>query len=265
MIRQMPFDQYVAIDAVNWSRLSQMRRSPMHCRASRDATPAMVLGTAAHSLLLQPEEFEARYLVGPSGALNRNPAAAEWRACKAEAAETGREAISGDDWQALQTMRERVWSHEAARRLLEASVAAEAVVTWDEDGTACKARVDAYTPAVVLDIKTTRDASIDAMQRALATYGYHGQLAWYMRGLRANAVAVDAAAIIAIETEPPFAVAVYEIEAEALAQGRREADCWLAVWRRCVETGEWPGYSGVDVIGLPKWAQDDRYNEETTP
>ena len=55
---------------------------------------------------------------------------------------------------------------------------------WQEQGAWCRARFDLLGP-VAYDYKTTEDASARGFEHAMATYGYHQQADFYLRGLRA--------------------------------------------------------------------------------
>lgn len=63
-----------------------------------------------------------------------------------------------------------------------------------------------------------------------------------------------------VEKLPPFAVAVYRIDEDALEAGRRMYRRALRLWAECLDRGIWPGYSDrIESISLPAWAlnQDD--------
>ena len=56
---QMPFEEYAAVPALNGSSLLHLRRSPMKYKHELDnptpPSPAMILGTATHRLILEPD------------------------------------------------------------------------------------------------------------------------------------------------------------------------------------------------------------------
>jgi hypothetical protein len=258
----IPFDEYVAIDRMNWSRLSLMVKSPFHVAQYRPKPPteSQAFGTAAHAMLLEPDTFEQRFLRGPNGPLNKNPGKAEWDACKAEAEANGMVPLKGDHWDACMVARDRVWSHPAASMILQQAAARETAVVWEDHGVLCKCRPDLWTTGrLLVDCKTTVDPSPDGFERSMGKYGYHCQLAFYGRGLRANGIDVAVESIIAIENEWPHAVAVHEIEPAAIAQGNRMIDSYLSGWRLAVEKGVFEAYPGVSVLGLSKWEQDPEY------
>ena len=62
-------------------------------------------------------------------------------------------------------------------------------------------------------------------------------------------------AFIAVEKDPPYANAVYQLESEVIDKGRAELERLLAIYAECERTGIYPGYeSGVRYIGVPVWA-----------
>jgi hypothetical protein len=99
-------------------------------------------------------------------------------------------------------------------------------------------------------------------------YGYHAQLAFYLDGLRATGIAIDAdPAIICVESVPPHDVVVYALNEIVIDQGRQMYRRLLARVKECTERGEWPGIEpGVRALEFPAWAEvegdehGDNYN-----
>ena len=125
------------------------------------------------------------------------------------------------------------------------------------DGIECRCRPDAVTErGVIVDLKTTRDASPEEFARSIAQYRYHVQAAFYSDGYRAAfGEAPRGFVFIAVETEAPYLVAVY-VASEAMTQrGRIDYQADLDTFRWCRDHNDWPGYSGHPLtIDLPKWA-----------
>jgi exodeoxyribonuclease VIII len=131
---------------------------------------------------------------------------------------------------------------------------AEQSFWWTDTATGmrCKCRPDWYYGSTVVDIKTTTDASPQAFARSVATFAYHVQAAHYLEGLSDRC---QRFVFVAVEKTHPHAVAVYELDADALALGRTTRDNALDVIAGCQAAGVWPGYSDtVQTLSLPKWA-----------
>jgi hypothetical protein len=124
-------------------------------------------------------------------------------------------------------------------------------------GVWCRARLD-WLPAartsgrlILADYKTCNRADLDSVQRAIATYGYHQQAAFYLAGARALGLAEDFAFVFVMqEKDPPYLVSVVEPDAAALRIGRLLNRGALELYAECARTGRWPGYSD-EVVRLP--------------
>lgn len=265
----VPEPIYHGLDACNASRLTLVMRSPAHAEhAMRNPSPsttAQRLGSAVHRACLQPESFEGHYVVTAHSSRTN--------AYKALVAEHGEDCVlSEDDRETALRVAEAVHAHPLAGALLSNGGWPEATALWtldldlDEDDDAeplgthalrCKGRVDYYevSGAVLADLKTSRDASADAFSRSAWDYGYFRQLAFYAHALERLGLEVRDVLVVAAEKEPPFGVAVYAVEEEALRAGWRQVEDLLATYARCEATGVWPCY-GEDAqpLTLPAWA-----------
>lgn len=148
--------------------------------------------------------------------------------------------------------------------------APEATLIWQEGGTWCRARVDwlADNPTAPLyDLKTTGlSAAPEAWQRKLQS-DYCIQAAWYLRGARALGLKPRDFIFIVAETEPPHCVSVMACAPSLLAYAEREIDRAVALWRRCLATGQWPGYpTQTAYVEAPGWLleqqEERRMNDE---
>lgn len=137
----------------------------------------------------------------------------------------------------------------------------EATALYQDAGVWCRSRFD-YLPrdpaAFVLDYKTTRNAAPDAFMRAVWTYGYDFQAAWYSRALKVLRGAAPAGFVfIAQEKEPPFAVTAHRLSPQAFEHAEARCDEALSIWRRCLENNEWPAYEPViHEVPPPPWSLD---------
>ena len=109
---------------------------------------------------------------------------------------------------------------------------------------------DANGDLVVVDLKTTQDASPAAFAKDVANFKYHLQAAFYMRLTGAKKFV-----IVAQEKELPCANRVYTLDEAALAEGNRLMDEAIALYTQCVAFDSWPTYTkDITTLSLPKWA-----------
>jgi hypothetical protein len=258
----VPAEEYHAWDAASNSRLTRLLRSPAHLRAYMDEqperTPALVLGDAIHKAILEPDLFRGRFVRAPEGD-GRTKAVQEARR-ELMASFPRATMLTAADFDCALAVRDSVWCHPAARKLLRAAEHVEASAVWrDEDaGVLCKARADALVPefGTIVDIKSTVDAGPGAFERSLWAYAYFQQGAFYLDGFSiVLASYFEHFVNIAVEKEPPYAVALYRIREDAIAAGRERIRPLLHLYRQCMETGRWPAYSTeVLDISLPPYA-----------
>lgn len=257
---------YHAHPALGSSRLRELTGSstPAHFRANiRRETAALNFGTLVHTLVLEPDTFDARYLVVPK----INGATKEGKAQKAALSSETRTVINEEVMAEARACAESVMAHTVYRWIRDAQV--EQTVFWDETVTwqdehgetitmviPCKARFDVVGPWLT-DLKTTRDASPKGFSRSIAQYGYHIQGAHYIAGARANGLEPKGFLFACVETEAPYLTAGYMLGDASLAQGEAERQEALLLYARCLHEDRWPGYNNdrIDVIDLPFWAQ----------
>lgn len=258
---QMSAAEYHALPYASNSRLKHLLRSPAHAKAYMESpsatTPALALGSAIHTAVLEPHLFESKYIVAPDCDRRTKEGKAIWEAFQAEA--NGREIIKQADRDTCLAVYGAIYEHPAAGALLNAAGDVElSVIAEDEaSGALYKIRPDKLVGhlGTVVDLKTTQDASREAFTRSIFNLGYHRQAALYLDGLRASGVEVQHFVFVAVEKEPPFGVGVYRLTDEAVEAGRTQLAPLLRTWKWCEDTGEWPGYSEqVEDITLPRYA-----------
>lgn len=251
-------------DSISKSGLDLIDRSAAHFRyaARREPTRAMAIGSAIHCALLEPERFASDYL-----ALDvKNRTASEWKqATKARG--TDETMLTAPESDHVAGMQESVFANpdafealKAASDLRELSVFA----TDPETGLQVRARADLVaTGQFMLDLKKTQDARPEAFCRAIGNYRYFVQAAVYLDVWRwATGETLPAFRFLAVEEQPPHACAVYTLDDEAVAYGRKQYRRNLNEYARCVEQNEWPAYQiESEYIGLPGWMLAEIENE----
>jgi hypothetical protein len=200
--------------------------------------------------------------------------AEEWRskAVKDEVAAIraeGKVPLRSSDYDAAVAMTAAVRAHPIAAKLLSDDRTgggwAERTLLWvDNDGVMCRAKVDWLRRDGMVDLKTTQDASADALSKSAHNYGYAIQAAFYARGFRAvdGPFGPDPFFVhIAVEKTPPYLVHVNQLTERAMAYGDRKVSEALQIYRDCSAAGVWPGYPDDEItdIDLPAWVRTEEY------
>lgn len=118
---------------------------------------------------------------------------------------------------------------------------------------------------ILADYKTTRSAAPDDLQKAIDSYGYHQQAAFYLDGAKALGLAGDDAAFVFVfqMKTAPYLVTVVQLDALALQVGRWLNRQAIDLYAQCKATGRWPGFSDdVEVLPLPAWVERRYANED---
>lgn len=261
------WEEYSAIPGLRWSLLRRIGRSPAHYQwattAQSPETPALRLGTATHCALLEPAAFRARYVVWSGG----RRAGKDWESFAAAATEAGKVVLSPDEAASVTSSVLACRTHSEAARLLSGG-RTEVTVLWDVALPAAgglpgrtwkaKARLDGVTPAGIVDLKRCRDGSPEGFGRAAWRLGYFGQAAWYVDAYRAATGVELPFRFVAVESEEPHVVTVYEVRADELETGREHYRALLARLDLCERERRWPGYvDGVAALEVPRWARPE--------
>jgi exodeoxyribonuclease VIII len=262
----MDNESYHRHPAVSKSRLDAIARSPLHYWAKHldpnrwpaEATPAMVIGSAVHTSVLEPDEWDATYAVTPAGINRRtNAGKAEWDVFTTAAG--SRTVISREDADLVGKITEGVFAHPAAGGLLGLPGKAETSLFWKdaETGLECKCRPDYLLDdgSTIVDLKTTENASPADFMQSIIKFRYHVQAAWYLHGVeQATGKRPEQFVFVCIEKRLPFACAVYVAAPEMVQIGWDTARANLNRLAECMAADAWPGYSDqVELINLPAW------------
>lgn len=239
-------------------------KSPMHYwhhyinpdRERAEPTPALVLGQAIHSIILEPDTFKDAYAINPGIDRRSNAGKAEFAQFVAESA--GKTIITDDQAQACYQIRDAVHRHPLARGLLSGGKPEQSFYAVDpETGELIKCRVD-YLPnngSMIVDVKSTDDASPTGFAKSCANFRYHVQTAWYWRVLDTYyGEHPQHWVFLAFEKDPPFAIGVYFAQPEDVARARLAADRDFARIVEHKRANFWPDYGTEALpIQMPSW------------
>jgi len=255
----MPAEQYHALEALSSSGIKKLLRSPAHYLVERtkrnEPTEAMRIGTAVHTLILEPHR-EAEVIEMP--AFNARTAAgrADRDAWLAEHA--GAQAFDAETLGRIRAAVAAVRAHPGAALLLSDG-RPEVSLLWHDAtlGAPCKARADFLrADGGMVDVKTTADASPAGFRRAIGSFLYHVQAAWYFNGAEHLLNATPPYwCFVCVETDPPFGVAVYSLDSASIRAGGALCARALRTYAECIGADRWPAYvETIEPISAPRWA-----------
>lgn len=244
-----------------WSKsaLDKVNRSMAHYLCAEDKqTPALAFGAAFHCAVLTPDLYEAQYCVAPICDRRKKEGKEDYAEFQQKS--LGKTVLESSDCAAISKMKENVFSHPVAGALFNSGDAEHSFFWIDKKtGLLCKCRPDYLrNDGIVVDIKTTSNASYFEFQRDIAKYRYYVQGAFFLDGISAVLDKKHSEfLLVAVETTEPYAVAVYRLDDDALNVGRTayhiDLDKVLA-WEKQPEESRWSGYPDqVQDMYLPAW------------
>lgn len=281
--------EYAALPGLNWSTLKKISVSPAYLRHMLDHPEedgdkaAFRQGRATHCATLEPERFRSDYVVEPDfdqivrgkyGDLRTKAAREERDQIRKEWEEKylheDVELISQEEFDTALRCAKAVRKNKAAEAILDGAEV-EQPLTWynPETGLECKGRIDIISGGRIVDLKTTRRASVREILRDAATYDYHGQVAWYHDGaVLAKRIEGDippAGIFVHAPKGSTFVdVAVLDMASApwALEEGRKLYKKLITQYMGCQVTDWWPGMADSPIAWtVPEWKTEE-WSEE---
>lgn len=249
------------------SMLSMLKRSPKlffryyieKSLALPEPSDSMAMGSMVHTIVLEPETLDDRYRVKPDCDRRTKEGKAMYELFLANLPDRC-EVISPDDFAKATDCATALLAHAELREVLDATrptALIEERIDFAVDGIDMRSRLDFVSLAanVIIDIKTTKDASPEEFSKSIANYGYHRQAALYREAVLQKFGAPCRFLLAVVCTEQPFEVALYEPSNEMIAAGMREVWSLLDEFKSRAESGDWTSEwsKGIVPIELPKW------------
>ena len=258
----LSFEEYLAIDAAHFSLLKLFERSAAHAHEEivnpRDPGVGMLTGSAFHSAILEPREFDKRFVIHPEikgKRADKRTKAGKLAWAEHEDANQYRDTLTRAAYESAKRAAVSVWKDPVAAELLGGQGANEVSIVWidKETGLLCKARPDRLTMfggwTCCVDLKKTQNAQRFAFEKAASDYRYHEQAAFYLDGLFALDPRDRIHRVLAIEEKPPHGIGVFDFDDDSLDAGRVDYRAALKQLAKAKETGNWPNYeSGSQIV-----------------
>lgn len=240
-----------------------------HCRWSGnpDREPdepnaALILGQAAHHLLLGEDDFSTRFIMQPEE-LGGEPWQSNKKICRAwmaDQAVKGRTVLKPEQMKTIRGMARSL----AATPIVKAGLLngeVEQSMAWrcKDTGLWKKARPDVIPTASgdFVDLKTAHSVFDDDLKRIIYEAGYHQQGALVCEGWTAITGEKNTSfTLVFVEKQPPYCVRVMCLSDTDLALGERANAAAMDTFAKCLEADEWPGpgKNDVETVFLPDWA-----------
>jgi hypothetical protein len=260
---------YYKIKALSHSMLSCLAQNPMECKMRYVDDPptlppkdsaAFAMGHAVHCLALEPDQFEERFVSFPK--VDRRTKEGKEFAARFEAENKGKIILDPQEFQDAMACVQALNNHPEFAAIMEQPRRVEVPFEFELFGHPFKAKPDAIVDSMrlILDIKTTDDASPHKWQWSAVDYGYHRQ-AWIYREAVERKELNSYRFIFAVVEKPkpstrgiPPTVALYELDKDTMWMGSDDTLGLIQEYERRTKENDWqqPYSSGIVPLRLPK-------------
>lgn len=244
MLRQSPRHAWVAHPRLNPADPEQ-----------KDSA-AFDVGRAAHRAVLGRGEAYVEIpadLLSDDGGVRKKEA----KEFVADARAKGQTPLKPDVIAAVNTMAAAVRDRLDSMGITFDPAHSELTALAEVDGIWCRCMADhasADPREPIYDLKTTTDASPEAVTRAIMSYGYDVQAAHYRATWKAATGHDRPFRFVFVEKDAPHEVCVIELAGSAMEMANKQAARARYLWRRHLQLNTWPGYPAeVQRFELPEW------------
>ncbi len=260
-IHNIENDDYHSSMGVSRSALMEFKRSPFHYwhkhlsgnHDNSHSTSAMDLGNLIHTMVLESHKFDEEFVIRPD--LDRRTNAGKFAYNQFTSTLAGRTPIVAEQLAQATCIKQAVEDNEIASSLLADCLIEKSIYfTHVNTGIQCKVRPDAWSGSIVIDLKTTQDASYRNFQSSAFKYGYFLQAGMIYRALQSLDIQMEKFVILAVEKDTPYATALYVLDDEAIDFGCNQFDTLMQTYAQCLELDKWPGY-GIQSLSVPGYAK----------
>lgn len=257
--------QYHASEGISRSMLMEFKRSPYHywykyvsgLAPKEEPTPAMNLGNAVHTLVLEESKFEDEFLVMPN--VDRRTKAGKELYDDFLNTGKGKTILTNDQFeQALEMATSVINNPNSANLFKDCLVEKSIYFTHKATNIQLKSRPDAMSGSIIIDLKTTADASKNAFRYSADKFGYFTQAVMAKLALESIGQHMDEFVFVPVEKSAPYCVAVYTVSHDTLFDEAQDFEVLMTNLARCMESNVWPGYS-ISTLERSKYAG---YNNE---
>jgi exodeoxyribonuclease VIII len=259
----LPMEEYLKHPALNSSKLKLMLKTALDYKVGLEEvsenTKSTLLGTAVHTLLLEPKTFDGRYaLQGEDfGDKRSGDGKKRWDAFKKDNAH--KTVLGREESVFLQKLQEKVRQNTSLRLLIASGQSEVTGFFEDETGLKLKARGDLLAKDTIWDVKTTTDGIDDfSLYRTIKKYRYDFQAAHYLWVFNHLLGAYRKFGWIFVDTSSPAQhIRLIKAPEIMIRKALYDHGSVLDSIRDCMKDDIWEGYSQHPVdLEMPYWAEE---------
>ena len=270
LIQGMSNDEYHARPEYSSSQLKDLLRSAAHFYSNnilkeveRETKAAMNFGTLAHTLFLEPEQFENEFVIAPK--FERRTKAGKEEALAWEQANQGKILVDAEQVEAAKRIVINLQKLSSYADMQNNYGMAEASIFFTDPVFDLPLRIrpdwhiapcKTFPNGLILDLKTTTDARAHAFSKKCSDFGYDLSASMYREGFQQyyqTEQKPDFVLLVA-ESSIPFNVKQYKASDLFLSVGDTRYNKAKELLAESILINEWDGYSlEMEDLFLPSY------------
>ena len=207
-----------------------------HINSHMKETEALLVGSAFHTLVLEPHLFDDEFFVMPKFDRRTKSGKQKAQALEAEIVAQNKKCITEPNFNMIVHMRNSIMNNPICAEILTGGEPEVSFYVEDFHGIKVRVRPDYISKDYVVDLKSCQDASPKSFLGDIYKYGWKVQAAFY-----ADVLGMDKFYFLASEKKGPYACQLYLMSEKSMEEGRRQYMKSIEIWKKYLETGE-PSY-----------------------
>lgn len=277
IIYGMSNEEYHAHPALGSSGMKKLLISPAHYyehhlnpeHVKDEPTAALKFGSLYDCLVLEPEQFDDRYVMEEKH--DRRSKEGKAAAEEYDAKCANKCIVKQADYDVAIAMKEKLMAHPLSF-IIEEGIK-QASIFWNDPvtGILCKCRPDImlepgksefFPNGVMLDLKSAADASAEGFGKQIFNLGYQISAAHYLTGFKRAFELPEEADVpwywVVSEKSAPYLPVYRPITHEQLLHGKHYAAKAIRISAEAMESGNWQGYPDSPEPAItPGWIQKE--------
>lgn len=258
--------------AVSKSQLARMSVCPKYFKWCEEhpleQSDEMVVGSAFHKLVLEPEDFGTEFVVMPTIDKRTKSGRETYEVFLAQT--QGRQIITQEQYATICGMRDSLFEIDGVKQLLKGKHEISMYGMDELTGERIKTRPDCYTViitgnngekfVIIVDLKSCRSAQSEDFTRDVFKFSYDLQAYMYTKNA-SDILGIPKENItfifLAVEKKPPYLSKKYEVDELVLQHGEAKYREYIGTYHKAKTTNNWWGLNGekdvTEVLTLPTY------------
>lgn len=255
-------------EAISKSRLANMSVCPAYfkwCEDNpQDPSEDMVLGSAFHKIVLEPETFDKEFMIMPHFDRRTKEGRLGYENLMNKVQGECITLITKEQYDTICGMRDSIMSNPYARKLINGNIEQSMYFTDDLTKVECKCRPDVWRKVadrvVITDLKSAKSVMPNDFMRDCVKYHYDLQTAMYREGAsKVLGVPKDNIdfVFIAVEKKPPYLLNIMQADTYVIQKGEADFREYIGTYAECKADGVFYGLNGkngiINTLSLPSY------------